>query len=79
MGLHAEIMAARDRHGITYKDASHRLYMTESEKVRTDDRMKKAFSVLAEHSQDSLLHIRKKFQEINENLGVQDAEAGEPQ
>jgi len=35
MGLHAEILALRDKLGITYKDASHRLYMTAFEKVRT--------------------------------------------
>lgn len=72
MSLHAEIIALRDRYGITYKDAAHRLYMAECEKIRTDDRAKKAFSFLAKRTRESISNIRNKFKEINETLEGQD-------
>jgi len=72
--LHHEINALRQRYGISYKDAAHRLYMTETEKIRTDDRSKKAFAILAERTQGSLLNIQNKLDEINKAL-AEDAEA----
>lgn len=37
MGLHAEIVELRDQLGISYKDAAHRLYMAELERVKKTD------------------------------------------
>lgn len=51
--------------------------MTEWEKVRTDDRCRKAFSILAECTRSSLSNIQNKLKNINETLG-HDADAGEP-
>lgn len=54
MGLHAEVLSLRETLGISYKDACHRLYMAECEKLKTDERMKKAFSVLNIRAKDAL-------------------------
>jgi hypothetical protein len=42
--------------------------MTETEKIKTDDRAMKAVALLGERTRNSLDHIRNKFQEINERL-----------
>ena len=36
LSLHSEIKALQDRLGLSYKDAAHRLYMTEVENLRTE-------------------------------------------
>lgn len=76
-GLHHEIKVLMERYGISYKDAAHRLYMTEWEKVRKDDRCKKAFSILADRTRGSLLNIRKKLNDLNATLAP-DADVGGP-
>lgn len=76
IGLHHEINVLMERYGISYKDAAHRLYMTETEKIRTDNRAKKAFGILADRTRSSLLNIREKFNEVSQTLG-QDSEADE--
>jgi hypothetical protein len=35
----------QERFGITYKDATHRLYMAELEKLKADEKMYKAFAI----------------------------------
>ena len=37
MGVQAEILDLRERLGISYKDAAHRLYMAELERVKKAD------------------------------------------
>jgi hypothetical protein len=64
MGLHAEIMSLRDTLGISYKDASHRLYMTEWEKLKTDERTHKAFSVLSERTRDALTNFQFRLKQL---------------
>lgn len=54
MGLHAEIMSLRETLGISYKDASHRLYLAECEKLKTEERAKKALSILTMRTSDAL-------------------------
>ena len=44
--LHAEVVALQEHLGITYKDASHWLYMAELEKLRAADSAHKAFKNL---------------------------------
>ena len=34
--LHSEVKALQDRLGLSYKDAAHRLYISEVEKLRTE-------------------------------------------
>ncbi|KAF8812718.1 hypothetical protein BYT27DRAFT_7207558 [Phlegmacium glaucopus] len=43
LGLHAEIKSLQERLGISYKDASHRLYMSELEKLKAEKDASKAF------------------------------------
>ena len=68
LGLHAEVLSLRETLGISYKDAVHRLYMTEWEKLKTDDRTHKAFSTLTERTRDALTG----FQATLAELGSQD-------
>ena len=44
--LHAEIKALQSTLGISYKDAAHRLFMAETERVKKADLAAKAFSAL---------------------------------
>ena len=46
MTLHADVMSLRDSLSILYKDASHRRYMNEFEKLKIDDKTVKAFSCM---------------------------------
>lgn len=48
--------------------------MTETEKIRTHDRSKKAFAILAERTQLSLTNIEKRLDNMNKALG-QEADA----
>jgi len=45
--LHAEVLALQETLGISYKDASHRLYLAELEKLKVADEKYKAFKNLA--------------------------------
>ncbi len=74
-GLHHEINALMERYGISYKDAAHRLYMTETAKITADDRSKKAFATLRERTQGSLSKLENTLKKINTSLGLEaDAE-----
>jgi hypothetical protein len=44
--LHAEIKALQHQHGLSYKDAAHRLYHSEVQKLRVEDEACKAISGL---------------------------------
>ena len=44
--LHAEVVALQQKLGISYKDASHQLYMAELEKLKVADEAHKAFKNL---------------------------------
>lgn len=52
--LHAEVKALQARLGISYKDAAHRLYMAEVEKLNVNKRAHKALSTLRSHVELSL-------------------------
>ena len=41
---HAEVLALRERLGISYKDAAHRLYMAEVERLKADEKLHKGFA-----------------------------------
>lgn len=64
MGLHAEIMSLRDILGTSYKDACHRLYMAEWEKLKRDDRMQKAFSLLTNRTREALGNFQARLGEL---------------
>lgn len=75
MGLHAEILAIRARYGISYKDASSRLYMAECEKVKTDDRARKALTVLAKRTGEVLTNIDGRLRELDGRLEAKKVQA----
>jgi hypothetical protein len=52
--LHAEVKALQDTLGISYRDASHRLFMTEIERVKKADSAAKAFSALRDQIRDTI-------------------------
>jgi hypothetical protein len=79
MGLHAEILALRDTLGISYKDACHRLYMTECEKLKKDERMQKTFLNLRRQAGGALGAFQKRLvqlggQEVQSSINA-DADA----
>lgn len=55
--VHAEILALQERLGISYKDASHRLYMAELEKLKAVDKHCKALANLKACLQESLREL----------------------
>lgn len=60
--LHAEVLALQEKLGISYKDASHRLYTAEIEKLALADAHHKAVSNLN-------ARIKGYLEEINEHFG----------
>lgn len=54
LALHSEVLALQAQLGISYKDASHRLYMAEMEKLRLADNSAKAWRNLSEALKSSL-------------------------
>ena len=49
LSLHAEVIALQHKLGISYKDASHQLYIAEVEKLKVLGTTCKAFNNLDEH------------------------------
>ena len=66
MGVHAEVLALRELLSILYKDASYWLYMMESEKLRTDEKTHKAFSIVKKRVWEALMGFQKRFVQIGE-------------
>ena len=54
LSAHAEVLALQNHLGISYKDASHRLYMAEVERLKSDENMNKAFANVEIASQQAL-------------------------
>lgn len=70
---HSEILALQKTLGISYKDAAHRLYMAELERVKRDKNMYNAFNNLQESTEKSLQMAYSSFNEIEstgENYGT---------
>lgn len=68
---HAEVLSLQERLGISYKDASHRLYMAEMEKLMAEEIRYKAFTRLQARTKDSLERALKSLKELD-NMGIQD-------
>lgn len=66
MALHEEILGMMDQLGITYKDASHCLYMASVEWLKANNRSYKGFSALADLCTGSL----KRFADDLERLKI---------
>ena len=59
MMLHANIMSLWELLSLSYKDASHQLYMNKWKKLRVDDKIDKVFSGLTKRLQASLTGFQK--------------------
>lgn len=64
MSAHAEVIALQDRLGISYKDAAHRLYMAEVERMKVDEKMHKAFTNAQISSQQALQRAYNSIREL---------------
>lgn len=64
MTLHADVLALQDRWGISYKDASHRLYMAEVEKLKVNAKCHKAVENVASHAEDVLKNIMNELKKV---------------
>ncbi|KAF8800760.1 hypothetical protein BYT27DRAFT_7116735 [Phlegmacium glaucopus] len=72
LGLHAEIKSLQERLGISYKDASHWLYMSELEKLKAEKDASKAFCNLKLQTDGAV----KMFNEMAAKLADQDRSGG---
>jgi hypothetical protein len=57
------VLALQERLGLSYKDASHRLYMAEMERLKADEKTYKAFATLEATTKKAL---EKAFNEVKE-------------
>jgi|HubBroStandDraft_6_1064221.scaffolds.fasta_scaffold317096_3 hypothetical protein len=73
LGLHADVLSLRESLGISYKDASHRLYLAEWEKIKVLENTLKSFANLTIHTENSL----ERFQSMMRNVTEADKEADE--
>jgi len=55
--LHVEVTAMQDRLGISYKDAAHRLYMAEIEKLKVLNHAHKVHTDAREWADESLIEL----------------------
>ena len=66
LAVHAEIKALQQQHGLSYKDAAHRLYHSEIQKLRVNDDACKAMSGLRQRIDLMITEdIRKKIERID--------------
>jgi hypothetical protein len=56
LGLHAEVKALQNQLGLSYKDAAHRLYMAEIQKVRTNHDAHTSFSSTTERIDNTVIN-----------------------
>ncbi|KAM6491587.1 hypothetical protein JOM56_012979 [Amanita muscaria] len=59
LGLHAEVKALQKRLGISYKDASHRLYMAEVERLQAEQRIHRISATVKGETQKALQLFKK--------------------
>ena len=64
MLAHAEVLALRERLGISYKDAAHRLYMAEVERLKADEKLHKVFANIQISTQQALERAYNSIREI---------------
>ncbi|KAM6490266.1 hypothetical protein JOM56_014243 [Amanita muscaria] len=72
LSLHAKVKAMQERLGISYKDATHWLYMAEVEKLKADQNAHKAFVNLKSCTHDTLIKFNNHLSAIDnrETSGV---------
>jgi len=64
LSCHAEVKALQNQLGTSYKDASHRLYMAEVEKLEQQDVTLKTYATMKERMKCSLESFKHRFSEI---------------
>lgn len=76
LDLHAEVLALQNQYGISYKDAAHRLYMSEVAQFKALDRGRRAISSIRQRIDklldNEILPAMKEIQRLtnkDENLG----------
>jgi hypothetical protein len=62
--LHAEVLALQETLGISYKDASHRLYLAELEKLKVADEKYKAFKNLETRVSEFVADINEDYEVV---------------
>jgi hypothetical protein len=73
LALHAEVKALQQQQGLSYKDAAHRLYHSEVQKLKAEDDTCKAFAALREEMTTTIKHcIWPKIKRIDAELEDQD-------
>jgi len=65
--LHAEVLALQETLGISYKDASHCLYLAELEKLKVANEKYKAFKNLGNRLGEFVHDINEDFIEVPDN------------
>ena len=61
LNCHAEVKALQNQLGTSYKDASHRLYMAEVEKLEQQDVTLKTFATVKERMESNLQSFQCRF------------------
>lgn len=72
MSAHAEVIALQERLGISYKDAAHRLFMAEMERLKSDEMMYRSFGNLKISVEKAL---RRCFDDVKDIEGSVTSEA----
>jgi hypothetical protein len=65
LSAHSEVLALQEKLGIAYKDAAHRLYLAELERVKRDQKMYKAFASLERSTMKTLARAYTNISEID--------------
>ena len=69
MEVHAEVIALQEMLSTLYKDASYWLYMAECEKLKTDEKTQKAFSIVKKRTWGALIGFQRRLVQIEGELG----------
>ena len=56
LSLHAEVLALQKTLGLSYKDAAHRLYMSEVEKMKAEKQSGHSFSKIRETIDNTIIN-----------------------
>lgn len=59
------MVSLQERLGISYKDASHRLYMAEMERLKADEKTYKGFATLQENTKKALENAFNAVKDLN--------------
>lgn len=66
LSAHADVLALQERLGISYKDSAHRLYMAELERMKSDEKMHKAFANIQLSTQQALERAYNLIREVEQ-------------